>query len=599
MTHPPTPGLNPTSGNLGFVLAVVTVAALGGFLFGFDTAVINGAVPALQKLYMDAQSNFAGGLPLTQDALNTASGLAVSLALVGAAIGAFVAGPITNHYGRKKAMVVAAILFFISAIGSGLPVTIWDFTLWRVLGGLAFGAASVIAPAYIAEVSPARLRGRLGSMQQLAIVVGIFIALMSNYILVQVTPGKTADGELLGIAAWRWMFWVEALPSAVYGVLALGIPESPRYLVTKDRDAEARAVLTKVLGHEAAQAKIAEIHATLASDHRPRLSDILANTLHGKKGFLFLGIVWLGIGLSVFQQFVGINVVFYYSNLLWQSVGYDESKALLLTLIGGTTNVVTTFIAIALVDKIGRKPLLAMGSVGMVLSLAAMAFAFSTAPLNTESPTVEISRGAVPGLSLSVVVEQGKVTSQAVLTPTQDDFTTPVEQSEPTSEPGALRLNIASVIPDPTKPALLTIGGLPDGVILKNADRGNDGSYTFRTKVQPNLQGESAHLGTIALIALNVFVFSFGFSWGPIVWVMLGEMFSNQVRGAGLAVAAAAQWAANFLISTTFPIMAGISLGVAYGFYAFCAAISLVFVLTLIPETKGKELEQMGELEAG
>ena len=483
-------------GNLGFTLGIVSVAALGGFLFGFDTAVINGAVPVLQSMYLDEAGGFAGGLPMSEGAMQTFTGLAVSIALIGAAIGAFTAGPVTNMIGRKKSMVIAAVLFLVSAIGSGLPLTIWDFTFWRFLGGLAFGAASVIAPAYIAEVSPAHLRGRLGSMQQLAIVVGIFIALVSNYGIVQLTENKSAaDPWLLGAAAWKWMFWVEAFPALLYGVLALSIPESPRYLVTQDRDEEARSVLTKVLGASAANAKVQEIHSTLASDHKPRLADIMSKN----GGFLFLGVVWLGIGLSVFQQFVGINVVFYYSSLLWQSVGFDESRALLLTVIGGTTNVVTTFIAIGLVDKIGRKPLLMLGSAGMVLSLAAMAYAFQVAPLD----------------------------------------------------------------PDTGRPVLT---------------------------------GDTAHLGTIALVALNVFVFSFGFSWGPIVWVMLGEMFSNQIRGAGLAVAAAAQWAANFLISTTFPLMAGFSLGAAYGFYAISALLSLLFVMFLIPETKGKELEAMGDL---
>jgi MFS family permease len=250
-------------------------------------------------------------------------------------------------------------------------------------------------------------------------------------------------------------------------------------------------VLQKVLGSKDADTKISEIHGTLSAEHKPRLSDIMG------PGFL-KKIVWLGIGLSVFQQFVGINVVFYYSNLLWQSVGFGESKALQLTAIGGATNVLTTFIAIALVDKVGRKPLLIIGSIGMAVSLGIMAYVFGTAPL-----------------------VEGK----------------------------------------------------------------------------PDLTGDNQTLGYVALGALNLFIVAFGMSWGPIVWVMLGEMFSNQIRGAGLAVAASAQWGANYLITMTFPVMAGISLGFAYGFYCASAIASLIFVLMLIPETKGKELESMGELE--
>ncbi len=483
--------------NLGFLIRIVTVAALGGFLFGFDTAVINGAVPVLNEMFTDLDSGFAGVLinaEMSAEAIertrNIWVGQSVALALIGAAVGAFLAGPLTNRIGRKPSMMIAAVAFLASAIGSGMPVTIFDFTFWRFLGGMAFGAASVIAPAYIAEVSPAKLRGRLGSMQQLAIVIGIFVALMSNLLIARASGGAAQDW-IGGFAAWRWMFWIEAIPAALYGMLALSIPESPRYLVIKDRNEEARSVLQKVLGSKDADVKIAEIQGTLNAEHKPRLADILGPGLFKK-------IVWLGIGLSVFQQFVGINVVFYYSNLLWRAVGLTEADAFLNTAIGGATNVLTTFIAIALVDKIGRKPLLMFGSLGMMLSLGVMAYIFQTS-----------------------------VDANGVL----------------------------------------------------------------------DLTGDNSGKGKLALVMLNLFIISFGASWGPIVWVMLGEMFSNQIRGSGLAVAASAQWGANYLISATFPVMLGISLGFAYGFYAASAFLSFLFVLTLIPETKGKELEAMGELE--
>ncbi|MBK9258698.1 MAG: sugar porter family MFS transporter [Polyangiaceae bacterium] len=483
-------------GKLGHVLAIVVAAALGGFLFGFDTAVINGAVPVLQKMFMAAgepgRIPFNLGLPATRAAADFWIGLSVAMALAGAAFGAFFAGPIADAIGRKKSMVIAAALLFVSALGSGVPFTIWDFTLWRIIGGLGFGAASVLAPAYIAEVSPADKRGRLGSLQQLAIVTGIFIALTSNYALAR-AAGGAGQPWWFGPAAWQWMFWMEAIPALVWGVLALRIPESPRYLVAQNRDGEALVVLGKILGAEQAPGKVEEIHQSLRRGHKPRMSDLLA-----KSGGL-LPIVWLGIGLSVFQQLVGINVVFYYSNLLWQLVGFGEERALLLTVIGGATNVATTFIAIALVDRVGRKALLIAGSAGMFVSLSVMAYVLGSAPMSAE--------------------------------------------------------------------------GLPR-------------------------LGESA--GLVALVSLNVFVFSFGFSWGPVVWVMLGEMFSNQIRGAALAVAAAAQWITNFLVSLTFPTMASVfGLGASYGFYAFAALLSLFFVVAWIPETKGKELEQMGEFETG
>ncbi|KAF3889787.1 MULTISPECIES: sugar porter family MFS transporter [Nostocales] len=456
--------------NTYYVILIAGAAALGGFLFGFDTAVINGAVAALTKTF---------------NASSIETGLAVSLALLGSAIGAFYAGKIADRYGRVKAMIVASILFTISAIGSGLPVGIWDFTFWRTVGGVAVGIASAIAPAYIAECSPTHLRGRLGSLQQLAIVVGIFISLLCDY-FIAVSAGSAESPFLFGIAAWRWMFWTEIPPAILYGMAALTIPESPRYLVAQGREPEAANVLTKILGGNVF-AKIEEIRQTVLREREPQFSD-----LFGRSGRL-LPIVWIGIGLSVFQQFVGINVIFYYSSILWRAVGFSEKNSLTITVITGAVNILTTLIAIAFVDKFGRKPLLVLGSLGMTVTLGTMAVIFGNAQV------------------------------------------------------------------DPA---------------------GN-----------PTLTGSA---GTIALIAANLYVFCFGFSWGPVVWVLLGEMFNNKIRAAALSIAAAMQWVANFVVSTTFPpILQYFGLGAAYGLYTTAAAISLFFVLFFIKETKGIELESM------
>ena len=453
-----------------YVILIAGAAALGGFLFGFDTAVINGAIAALSKAF---------------NANSVETGLAVSLALLGSAVGAFYAGKIADRYGRVKAMVVASVLFTISAIGSGLPLTIWDFTFWRVLGGLAVGAASVIAPAYIAECSPAHLRGRLGSLQQLAIVVGIFIALLCDY-FIAVSAGSAQAPFLFGIAAWRWMFWTEIPPAVLYGMSALMIPESPRYLVAQKREAEAANVLAKILGGDV-QAKVQEIRQTVLQERQPRFSDLLT-----RSGGL-LPIVWLGIGLSIFQQFVGINVIFYYSSILWRAVGFSEQDSLWITVITGAVNIITTLIAIAFVDKFGRKPLLLLGSLGMTVTLGTLASIFASAPLDAA---------------------------------------------------------------------------------------GN-----------PTLSGSA---GITALVAANLYVFCFGFSWWLVVWVMLGEMFNNKIRAAALAIAAAVQWVANFIVSTSFPpLLQYFGLGAAYGLYTIAAAISFFFVLLLLKETKGIELEDM------
>ncbi|HEY9618865.1 MAG TPA: sugar porter family MFS transporter [Crinalium sp.] len=453
----------------GYVIFISASAALGGFLFGYDTAVINGAVAAIQSGF---QAN------------SWQIGLAVSLALIGSAIGAFYAGPIAEHQGRIRSMLIAAVLFVISGIGSGFAFTIWDFTFWRVLGGIAVGAASVLAPAYIAEVSPARLRGRLGSLQQMAIVVGIFVALLCDYFIA--TAAGSATEPLFGITAWRWMFWSEVPPAVLYGIAALTIPESPRYLVAQHRASEAIAILAKV-GERNPAAKVEDIEETVMHERKPRFSDLLSRSGH------ILPIVWIGMGLSIFQQFVGINVIFYYSSVLWRSVGFSESSSLIITVITSVTNIVTTLIALLFVDRFGRKPLLLLGSIGMTLTLGTLATTFATAPVD--------ATGA------------------------------------------------------------------------------------------PALSGSA---GIIALIAANVYVFCFGFSWGPVVWVLLGEMFNNRIRALALAIGAAVQWIANFIVSTTFPpLLDYAGLGTAYGLYTAAAAASFFFVLFLVKETKGKELEAM------
>ncbi|HOB49769.1 MAG TPA: sugar porter family MFS transporter [Mycobacterium sp.] len=447
---------------------IASVAALGGLLFGYDSAVINGAVASIQ-----------GHFGISDASL----GFAVASALLGAAAGAMTAGRLADHIGRIAVMKIAAVLFFISAIGAGLATSVWMIVLFRIIGGVGVGVASVIAPAYIAETSPPHIRGRLGSLQQLAIVTGIFASLAIDYLLAHLAGG--AAKELwLGLEAWRWMFLAMALPAVVYGVLAFTIPESPRYLVATHRIPEARKVLTLLLGEKNLEITLDRIQATLQGETKPSWRDLR------KPGGGIYGIVWVGLGLSIFQQFVGINVIFYYSNVLWEAVGFDESQSFLITVITSIVNIATTLVAIALIDRIGRKPLLLIGSAGMAVTLTTMAVIFGTAEQVNGSPQ---------------------------------------------------------------------LGGLT---------------------------------GPIALVAANLFVVAFGMSWGPVVWVLLGEMFPNRIRAAALGLAAAGQWTANWLITVTFPGLRDV-LGMAYGFYALCAVLSLVFVWTKVRETKGRHLEDM------
>src|SRR3984893_11692490 len=392
----------------GRAIRIASVAALGGLLFGYDSAVINGAVQAIQDDF----------------GINNASlGFAVASALLGAAAGAMTAGRIADRLGRLSVMKIAALFFLVSAIGTGLAPNVWVVVLFRIVGGIGVGIASVIAPAYIAETSPPRIRGRLGSLQQLAIVSGIFLSLAIDYVLAHIAGGSR-EQLWLGLEAWRWMFLLMAVPAIVYGLLAFTIPESPRYLVATYRIPEARKVLSMLLGEKNLEITITRIQETLKAEKPPSWRD-----LRKPIGGLY-GIVWVGVGLSVFQQFVGINVIFYYSNVLCEAVGFKESSSFTITVITSIVNILTTLIAIALIDKVGRKPLLLVGSTGMTITLATMAIIFQSAQLI-------------------------------------------------------------------------------DG--------------------KPHL-GDVA--GPIALVAANLFVVAFGMSWGPVVWVLLGEMFPNRIRAA-------------------------------------------------------------------
>ncbi|WP_377272335.1 sugar porter family MFS transporter [Peterkaempfera sp. SMS 1(5)a] len=345
------------SEHLAHVVFITAAAALGGFLFGYDSSVINGAVSGIKD-------RFAVG--------DNVSWIVAS-ALLGSAVGAALAGRFADRWGRIRVMKIAAILFAVSSVGSALPFSAWDLTFWRVFGGAAIGIASVIAPAYIAEVAPTAYRGRLASFQQLAIVLGIAVSQLVNW-AIDKGAGSDVRGHLAGLEAWQWMLGACLVPAVIYFVLASVIPESPRFLVSAGRIDEARTVLRDVEGDGVdTDSRISEIRELIASDHKPRFQDLLGGR------FGLLPVVWIGILLSVFQQLVGINVIFYYSSILWQSVGIDQSSSLLISFSSSVINIVGTLIAIACIDRIGRKPLALIGSAGMAVSLGTAAWAFSYA----------------------------------------------------------------------------------------------------------------------------------------------------------------------------------------------------------------------------
>ena len=459
--------------NMSSIVIISIIATLGGFLFGFDSGVINGTVDGLKSAF---HSESAG------------TGFNVASILLGCAVGAFFAGSWADTYGRRGILILAAALFVLSAWGAGISSTSTEFVIYRLIGGLAIGAASIICPAYISELVPAEYRGKLSSIQQIAIISGLTAAALSNYFLA--TAAGSAVNELwLGYTSWRWMFWVGIIPGVIFLVTLLTIPESPRFLVASGKKDKALAVLTKLYGARVATKTVDDIYASIAHDHAPSFSDLIDKTKQRVRP-----IVWIGVGLAVLQQFVGINVVFYYGAVLWQAAGFSESDSLAISVVSGLVSIGACFITFFLVDKIGRKPLLLIGSVGMTVTLALVAFAFTGAPVDAK---------------------------------------------------GALML--------------------------------------------------SGTMGITALIAANLYVIFFNMSWGPVVWIMLGEMFPNQIRGTGLAIAGLAQWAANFLITWTFPMLLASTLGLvgAYSIYAACSLFSVFFVIWWVKETKGVELENM------
>jgi SP family sugar:H+ symporter-like MFS transporter len=457
--------------NLLLIVMIVGVATIGGFMFGYDSGVINGTQEGLRTTF---------GLDEAE------LGVTVAALLPGCALGAFGAGRLADVYGRRAIMLAAALLFLVSALASGAATTALMMIVARFAAGVGVGAASVLSPAYISEVTPATVRGRLSSLQQIMIIGGLTGAFLSNYYLAQ-AAGVSTNAFWLGYAAWRWMFWAQVLPASIFLLTLLAIPESPRFLVAKTRLTEAEAVLTQLFGHKTAILKISEIRASLIVDHQPKLADLVDS-----KSGRWRPIVWTGIGLGVFQQLVGINVVFYYGAVLWQAVGYSEADALKINIGSGVLSIAACVVAIFLIDRIGRKPLLIIGSIGMALMLTTLTLALAS-------------------------------------------------------------------------------GGLVNGKL--------------------HLSDSS---GLIALVAANLYVMFFNFSWGPVMWVMLGEMFPNQIRGSGLAVAGAAQWITNFLVSVSFPWFAkAVGLPVTYGFFSLCAFISIFFVMNRVRETQGTELEAM------
>lgn len=462
------------SHNAAYLFNLTLVATLGGLLFGYDTAVISGTVSALDNFFVKP-------FGLEETAANARLGMVVSSALIGCIIGGMISGWVSKKMGRRNGLILAAVLFLLSALGSALPemlikpigeadhTFLYIFVFYRIVGGVGVGLASMLSPLYIAEIAPADIRGKLVSMNQFAIIFGMLVVYFVNYYI-----ARQGDDAWLNTIGWRWMFASEIIPALLFLLLLFFVPDTPRSLVLKDKPEKALEVLTKVNGLEEAKVILAEIQNTVVS--------------HSGKLFSFgTAVIVIGILLSVFQQFVGINVVLYYAPEIFKNMGSGTDTALLQTIIVGSVNLLFTVLAILTVDKLGRKPLMMIGALGMAISM----FALGT---------------------------------------------------------------------------------------------------TFFTQT----------LGWSALIFMLIYVASFAMSWGPVTWVLLSEIFPNKIRGKALAVAVAAQWISNYLVSWTFPMMDKNSYlvekfhhGFAYWIYGVMGLLAMLLVWKYVPETKGKTLEAM------
>lgn len=450
-----------------YVVAITFVATLGGLLFGYDTAVISGAEKSIQAFLIDSQN------------LSTLiHGITTSSALVGCIIGGLISGLLASKLGRRKSLLLASVLFFLSALGSGYPEFLFFekgeatiglllmFNFYRVIGGIGVGLASAVSPMYIGEIAPAKIRGTLVSVNQFAIIFGMLVVYFVNW---GIASGQ--EIEWINNVGWRRMFWSEAIPAGLFGVLLLFVPETPRYLSLSGKNDEALKVLTKISGIDRAKEVMAEIKASVQQHTSAKVLSF------GKT------VIIIGILLSVFQQFVGINVALYYAPRIFESMGAEKDASMMQTVIMGLVNVVFTLIAIFTVDKWGRKPLLMVGSTGMAIGMFAIA-----------------------GLAYFEII------------------------------------------------------------------------------------------GISTLVFIIIYTASFMMSWGPICWVLISEIFPNKIRGKAVAIAVAAQWTANYLISSTYPAMMEFSGAFTYGFYGVMSVLSLLFVWKMVPETKGKTLEEMEKI---
>lgn len=514
------------SSKKGFVIKIAAIVALGGFLLGFDASVISGVVK-----FIEPEFN------LTKIQL----GWAVSSITLTAAFGMIVAGPTSDIYGRRRILKYAAILFTVSAVGSALATTFFWLIIFRMIGGLGVGAALIIAPMYIAEVAPPEKRGQLVSFNQLNIVIGISIAFFTNYLILKLGDSDATWAKTLGFNKWnwRWMLGLEALPAILYYMGLFIVPRSPRWLMTKNRKEEALDVMKKVVAEEKAELQIRKVEKSIFDDknkEKSKLTDIFKKSMRK--------VIVIGLIVGIFQQIVGINAVLFYAPMIFEQTGIGTDASFIQAALVGLTNLAFTIVAMATIDKFGRKPLLVIGMIGIAICLFVLSYGFNDA-------TYSLSTEAIANLPEAINKEQ--------LAPLENKvFETDID----------FKSAIATAL-------------------------GDEAAASH----EATLVTASAKMNTILiLIGIIGFVGAFAMSIGPVMWVLFSELFPTKIRGIAISFVGLINLAVAFLVQLLFPWELSV-LGNATTFLIFglFAILGFLLIWKLVPETKGKSLEDLEE----
>ncbi|MEL6672477.1 MAG: sugar porter family MFS transporter [Bacteroidota bacterium] len=509
--------------NNRFVIKTALAVALGGFLFGFDAVVISGVNGYINTLF-----------DLTPGQL----GFAVASLTLISTVTMFLAGPLSDRYGRRMVLAVGAIAYAISALGSSLAVNYPMFLAFRMLGGVGVGASLVLGPLYIAEISPARLRGRMVSFNQLNIVIAFTVAYFTNLLIRNLSVSGASWVETIGMDTdpWRWMLALEVLPAVLFFGALLFVPESPRWLIMKGREDEGLDILTKANGEAGGKEELDNIKKSLeeeANSPKPSLGEIFKPALRM--------ILMIGIIVGVLQQITGINSVFFYANMIFEQSGIGENASFTQAVFVGIINLVFTLVAMALIDRMGRRPLMIIGTAGVTVSMLFLAFQFGQA-------TYQISDTSVQQLNPEMQTAVAPLIGQS--------FDNDVSFKQ------ALRDTLGDKVARDNESALISAG----------------------IETNPML----------VLFGILFFVASFAISLGPVMWVLLSEMFPNRIRGIMISFVAGINSAVSFLVQQVFPWeLQNLGTSMTFLIYGIFGLIGLLLVLRLLPETKGKSLEEL------